>query len=178
MFISYGDSDVSNYQDTDEITLIYQVPFYYTNSKEKWKLAQDIIGEDIKRSQSYYISLEIHNYQRGEIETFIPNTPTNSFQSLLENTEILNFKRSFLSKKSIKMNSKFRLGEEFRPITKVLKIGNQIQESALTNHEASYFTFLSSNNWSELVDMKVYLLILLVILICTDLLFILHIIKI
>ena len=93
---------------------------------------------------------------------------------LLENPEVLNLKHSVLRFE----NSVKGVGNEFNQISKIVKRGNLSQEFTLTNQETSYFTFLSSNNWTELVDMKVYLLILLLILITSDLLFILHIIKI
>ncbi|WP_459484746.1 hypothetical protein [Aquirufa nivalisilvae] len=162
----------------EPVKAIYQVPQYYTLSKESWQEAQSVISEDLKRTQPVYVSLVISQFKNKKLETLIPATPLHSFLSLIENPEVLNLRHSILQDASSKSGDRKGGIQEFSPITKLVKMGNASQEFTLTNQETSYFTFLSSNNWTELVDMKVYLLILLLILITSDLLFILHIIKI
>ncbi|MHA8060787.1 hypothetical protein PQG22_05875 [Aquirufa beregesia] len=174
LFISYLEPVSSSSILADPVKVSYQLPLQYTYSKERWQEAQTVINEDLKRSQPVYVSLEITHIKKENRETLIPTTPLQSFMSLIENPEVLNLKHAINSKESSEKGGI----HEFSPITKIVKRGNVSQEFTLTNQETSYFTFLSSNNWTELVDMKVYLLILLLILITSDLLFILHIIKI
>ncbi|AWL09257.1 hypothetical protein PQG46_09545 [Aquirufa nivalisilvae] len=178
LFISYLEPNNSSKNLAEPVKAIYQVPQYYTLSKESWQEAQSVISEDLKRTQPVYVSLVISQFKNKKLETLIPATPLHSFLSLIENPEVLNLRHSILQDASSKSGDRKGGIQEFSPITKLVKKGNASQEFTLTNQETSYFTFLSSNNWTELVDMKVYLLILLLILITSDLLFILHIIKI
>ncbi|MFL0161722.1 hypothetical protein [Aquirufa salirivi] len=174
LFISYLDPATNSKKLTDPVQVTYRLPLQDTYTKERWQEAQTIIAEDVKRTQPVYVSLEIAHPKKSMKETIIPNTPIQSFLSLMENPEVLNLKHSTNSRRSFE-NERI---QSFSPIVKMVKKGNSYQEFTLSNQETSYFTFLSSNNWTELVDMKVYLLILLLILITSDLLFILHIIKI
>ncbi|MDF5689766.1 hypothetical protein [Aquirufa aurantiipilula] len=174
LFISYLEPAGNTRNLADPLLVSYRLPQSFTQSKERWQEAQSLISEDLKRTQPVYASLTISKGNPVNTETIIPTTPLQSFMGLLENPEVLNLKHSVLRFE----NSVKGVGNEFNQISKIVKRGNLSQEFTLTNQETSYFTFLSSNNWTELVDMKVYLLILLLILITSDLLFILHIIKI
>lgn len=174
LFMSYSEPVSQSNMLADPVHVRYQIALQHTHTKERWIEAKSLISEDVKRSQPVYVSLEIVHSKNAWKETLIPTTPTQSFLSLLENPEVLNLKHSSISNQIDEKGG----GQSFNPINKLVSRGNTSVEFTLSNQETSYFTFLSSNNWTELVDMKVYLLILLLILITSDLLFILHIIKI
>lgn len=175
LFIYFLEPSNTSISLSEPVKVSYWVPENYTQSKDRWQEAQNLISEDLKRNTAAFVSLEIISAQLDAKETLIPNTPIESFLGLIENPEVLNFHHHAEMKRN---KTEGRGNQVFRPISKKVQIGKDSKEFILSNQETSYFTFLSSNNWTELVDMKVYLLILLLILITTDLLFILHIIKI